>query len=87
MASTRSAIRAKSGSFQVDLQGGADASPDDLYAFLQDAAVLTTPLHMRSRWAALDDMWVTSEPPIVRRTYRTPDGSWGMDMDLSWREL
>ena len=80
-------IRAKSGSFQVDLQGGADASPDDLYAFLQDAAVLTTPLHMRSRWAALDDMWVTSEPPIVRRTYRTPDGSWGMDMDLSWREL
>jgi len=80
-------IRAKSGSFQVDLQGNADARPDDFYAFWQNSAVLTTPLHVRSRWKALDDMYIYAEPPVVRRTYRTPDGSWGADFDIVFREL
>jgi len=81
------AVRAKAGSFQVDLQGNQDTKPDDFYAAFQDWATLTTPLHMRARWKALDDLWVYAEPPIVRRTYRTPDGSWGADFDISFREL
>jgi len=80
-------VRAKAGSFQVDLQGSADNSPDDFYAFWQDSAVLTKPLHLRSRWKALDDIWVYAEPPVVRRTYRTPSGEWGGEFDIQFREL
>lgn len=82
----RFTVRAKAGSFQVDLQGSRDTKPDDFYMFWQDAATLTKPLHMRSRWKVIDDLYVFAEPPVINRTYATPDGSWGADFDITLRE-
>ena len=80
-------IKAKAGTFQVDLQGNADADPDVFYAWLQDAAVRTVPLHMRAAWDVWDDTWVYMEPPVFRPTYRVADGSWGFDLDIVFREV
>jgi len=80
-------LEAKYGTFQVDQQGSPDHDPSRLYMWLQDAAALSAPLHMRSAWPEMDDVWVTAEKPRLRRSYLTPDGAQGADYTLVLREL
>lgn len=80
-------LRAKSGTYQVTAQGLPDHAPDDFYMWLQDAAVTTKPIHMRSIWRSMDDIWVYVEPPVINREYAVPDGAWGGTFSLVLREI
>lgn len=80
-------VRAVTGDFQVDAQGLTDANPDDFYMWLQDAAVNTEPLLMRSTWEAMDNVYVYAEHPVLNRLYATPDGDWGGGLQLVVREI
>jgi hypothetical protein len=80
-------IRARSGTFQVTQMGLKDTDPDHFYAWWQDAAVTAKPLHMRSKWRAIDDLWVFAEAPTVARDYTTPAGDWGGTFGITIREI
>lgn len=80
-------LRAKSGTYQVTTQGLPDHSPDDFYLWLQDAATTTKPIHMRSIWKSMDDIWVYVEPPVINREYAVTDGAWGGTFSLVLREI
>ena len=80
-------LRAEVSDFQVTSQGLPDHAPDDFYLWWQDAAIQTKPLHMRSVWEAMDDLWVYAEPPVVNRQFATPDGDWGAVFSVTLREI
>ncbi len=80
-------LRCKAGSFQVTSLGLPDHAPDDFYTWLLDAAVTTKPLHMKSVWTALDDIWVYAEAPTLQREYTTPSGEWGGLFHMVLKEI
>ncbi len=80
-------IRSVTGDFQVDAQGLQDADPDDFYLWLQDVAVATEPILMRSAWEAMDNIYVFAEHPVLSREYTTPDGYWGGGLQMVIREI
>jgi len=80
-------LRAEVSDFQVTTQGLPDHAPDDFYLWWQDAAIQTKPLHMRSVWESMDDIWVYAEPPVVSREFATPDGDWGAVFSITLREI
>jgi hypothetical protein len=80
-------IRVRTGTFQVTQMGLQDTDPDDFYAWFQDAAITCKPLHMHSKWQAMDNVWVFAEAPNVSREYSTPAGEWGGTFGISIREI
>jgi len=80
-------LRAKTSSFQVTRIGLPDSDPDDFYQWFQDAAVTCKPLHMRSKWVAMDDIYVFAEAPSVNREFITPSGEHGDQYIVTIREV
>ena len=58
-------FRAEVGTQAIDKTGAPDASVEELYAWLLDAAVSARKIRMRSRWKFMDDKIVVVEPPAV----------------------
>ena len=79
-------IRATIGDFQVNSQGMDDVDPDAFYEWIYSAAESLHPIYMRSRWHNMNGLYVYAEPPSVSRTYTTPSGEWGAELNLVLRE-
>jgi hypothetical protein len=82
-------LRIKVSSTQRELTGLAmDAEPDEFLKWLQDSAVNSRRIFMRSIWRQMDSKYVLVEPPTLLRQFSNNIlGYWGGSVVVTLREI
>lgn len=82
-------LKLKVGTFNLNLQGGPEADPDQFLWWLKHKAASAGKVRVRSVFGQWDDKLVIIEPPTISRSFQLTAGQygWGGSVDLVVRDV